>query len=71
MTGPHARVVKDHLIFHPSQPENLVYSGPSTAPLKRVTLRTLRQKYAAKEPISMCTAYDYPLAVHVRASRMT
>ncbi|GMH42892.1 hypothetical protein BSKO_10811 [Bryopsis sp. KO-2023] len=46
-------------------PENVVYSGPSSAPPKRVTLRTLGGKYKRKEPITMVTAYDYPSAVHV------
>jgi 3-methyl-2-oxobutanoate hydroxymethyltransferase len=47
------------------QPEDTVYGGP-TAPLpKRVTLRTLQNKYKKKQPISMVTAYDYPSAVHV------
>ncbi len=47
------------------QPEDTVYGGP-TAPLpKRVTLRTLQNKYRKKQPISMVTAYDYPSAVHV------
>ena len=47
------------------QPEETVYSGPKSAPPRRVTLRTLRQMYAKNEPISMVTAYDYPSAVHV------
>ena len=46
-------------------PENTVYSGPTASAGKRVTLRTLRQKYEKKEPLSMVTAYDYPSAVHV------
>ncbi len=47
------------------QPEDTVYGGP-TAPLpKRVTLRTLQNKYRKNQPISMVTAYDYPSAVHV------
>ena len=41
-------------------------SGPSSPSPKRVTLRTLRDKYMRGEPISMVTAYDYPSAVHVR-----
>ena len=41
-------------------------SGPSSPSPKRVTLRTLREKYMRGEPISMVTAYDYPSAVHVR-----
>ena len=53
----------------PSQPENVVYAGPSSASPKRVTLRSLRAKYANKEPISMVTAYDYPSAVHVSERR--
>ena len=48
------------------QPENVVYSGPSSPNPKRVTLRTLRQKYEAGETLTMVTAYDYPSAVHVR-----
>ena len=48
------------------QPEETVYSGPKSAPPRRVTLKTLRQMYAKNEPISMVTAYDYPSAVHVR-----
>ena len=47
-------------------PENTVYSGPTASAGKRVTLKTLRQKYEKKEPLSMVTAYDYPSAVHVR-----
>ena len=47
-------------------PEDAVYAGPSAPSPKRVTLRTLRSKYAAGQPISMVTAYDYPSAVHVR-----
>ena len=47
------------------QPEDTVYGGP-VAPLpKRVTLRTIQNKYNKKQPISMVTAYDYPSAVHV------
>jgi len=42
-----------------------VYSGPQAPSPKRVTLRTLKSKYAKKQPISMVTAYDYPSAVHV------
>ena len=42
-------------------------SGPSAPSPKRVTLRTLRDKYRRGEPISMVTAYDYPSAVHVSA----
>ena len=42
-------------------------SGPSSPSPKRVTLRTLRDKYVRGEPISMVTAYDYPSAVHVRS----
>ncbi len=48
-----------------AQPETTVYAGPSPASHKRVTLRSLRAKYAANEPICMVTAYDYPSAVHV------
>jgi hypothetical protein len=47
------------------QPEHVVYSGPKSPSPKRVTLKTLRTKYAKGEPISMLTAYDYPSAVHV------
>lgn len=46
-------------------PENAVYSGPAAPLPKRVTLRTLRDKYLKGIPISMVTAYDYPSAVHV------
>ena len=42
-----------------------MYSGPTTQSTKRVTLRSLRKKYAAKDPLTMVTAYDYPSAVHV------
>lgn len=42
-----------------------VYGGPSTSPSDRVTLRTLRGKYARGEKITMVTAYDYPSATHV------
>lgn len=49
-------------------PEHTVYSGPTASAGKRVTLRTLRQKYEKNEPLSMVTAYDYPSAVHVRFS---
>ncbi|GAX85519.1 hypothetical protein CEUSTIGMA_g12935.t1 [Chlamydomonas eustigma] len=63
---PHARwQVMTKQAFASSQPENVVYAGPSQASPKRVTLRTLRTKYANQEPISMVTAYDYPSAVHV------
>lgn len=48
-----------------NQPENAVYGGPQAPSPKRVTLRTLREKYQRGEPISMVTAYDYPSAVHV------
>jgi 3-methyl-2-oxobutanoate hydroxymethyltransferase len=47
------------------QPESVVYSGPSSPTPRRVTLRTLRNKYQQGTPISMSTAYDYPSAVHV------
>ena len=50
---------------HSNQPEHSVYSGPSAPSPKRVTLRTLREKYGRGEPLSMVTAYDYPSAVHV------
>lgn len=42
-----------------------MYSGPQTAPARRVTLRTVRAKHARGEPLTMVTAYDYPSAVHV------
>lgn len=48
-----------------NKPENTVYGGPSASVPKRVTLRTLRDKYVNGVPISMVTAYDYPSAVHV------
>ncbi|KAF5826035.1 ketopantoate hydroxymethyltransferase-domain-containing protein, partial [Dunaliella salina] len=48
-----------------TQPENAVYSGPTSPSPRRVTLRTLRSKYQQGVPISMATAYDYPSAVHV------
>lgn len=48
-----------------NKPEHTVYSGPSAPSPRRVTLRTLRDKYKRGEPISMVTAYDYPSAVHV------
>ncbi|KAL4418957.1 hypothetical protein ABPG77_001779 [Micractinium sp. CCAP 211/92] len=48
-----------------NQPEHAVYSGPSAPSPRRITLRTLRDKYKRGEPISMVTAYDYPSAVHV------
>ena len=44
-----------------------MYSGPKSPGPQRVTLRTLREKYARGEPLTMVTAYDYPSAVHVRA----
>ena len=44
-----------------------MYGGPQAPLPAQVTMRVLQQKYAAKEPISMVTAYDYPSAVHVRA----
>lgn len=47
------------------QPENVVYSGPTAQNSKRVTLRTIRQKYEAGETLCVVTAYDYPSAVHV------
>ncbi len=43
-----------------------MYSGPRAPAPARVTLRTLRAKYARGEPLTMVTAYDYPSAVHVR-----
>ncbi|EFJ24767.1 hypothetical protein SELMODRAFT_173629 [Selaginella moellendorffii] len=47
-------------------PDDRVYGGPKPQSLSaRVTLRHLQSKYAAKEPITMVTAYDYPGAVHV------
>ncbi|KAI3426433.1 hypothetical protein D9Q98_008801 [Chlorella vulgaris] len=51
--------------WHSNKPLDAVYSGPAAASPKRVTLRTLREKYKRGEPISMVTAYDYPSAVHV------
>lgn len=56
-------------VIHPrylsNKPEQPVYSGPSAASPSRITLRTIRQKYAKGTPITMMTAYDYPSAVHV------
>lgn len=48
------------------QPENTVYGGPTASLPKRVTLRTIQNKYKKQDPISVVTAYDYPSAVHVR-----
>ena len=48
-----------------NQPEHAVYSGPKAPSPRRVTLRTLRDKYLRGVPISVVTAYDYPSAVHV------
>ncbi|KAF8068334.1 KPHMT2 [Scenedesmus sp. PABB004] len=50
--------------FASAHPEIQVYAGPQPS-RKAVTLRTLRAKYEKGVPISMCTAYDYPSAVHV------
>lgn len=50
------------------QPVDTVYTGPQSAPARRITLRTIRQMYAKNEPISMVTAYDYPSAVHVSSA---
>jgi 3-methyl-2-oxobutanoate hydroxymethyltransferase len=50
-----------------TKPSATVYSGPSTADRKRVTLRTIRGKYLKGSKISMLTAYDYPSALHVRS----
>ena len=50
---------------HSNRPEHAVYVGPSAPSPRRVTLRTLRDKYNRGVPISMVTAYDYPSAVHV------
>eukprot|EP00899_Mesostigma_viride_P028566 jgi/Mesvir1/8895/Mv02778-RA.1 len=49
-------------------PETVVYSGPKDASKtqhKRVTVRELAAKYHRGDKITMCTAYDYPSAVHV------
>jgi len=51
--------------YFSNKPDHPVYSGPSAASPSRVTLRTIRQKYAKGIPITMLTAYDYPSAVHV------
>ncbi|PSC67800.1 ketopantoate hydroxymethyltransferase [Micractinium conductrix] len=51
--------------WHSNKPEHTVYSGPTASSPRRVTLRTLREKYRRGQPISMVTAYDYPSAVHV------
>lgn len=48
-----------------NQPVDTVYSGPKAPLPRRVTLRTIREKYIEGTPISMVTAYDYPSAVHV------
>ena len=51
-----------------NQPEHTVYSGPKDSAAEsnaRVTLSTLRKKFAAGTPITVVTAYDYPSAVHV------
>ena len=48
-------------------PEATVYGGPSSAPAKRVTVRSVATKYTRGEVITMVTAYDFPSAVHVRA----
>lgn len=47
------------------EPPGCACSGPSAPSPRRITLRTLRDKYKRGEPISMVTAYDYPSAVHV------
>ncbi|KAE8716273.1 3-methyl-2-oxobutanoate hydroxymethyltransferase 2 [Hibiscus syriacus] len=47
-------------------PENTVYGGPKPqTPDKRVTLNHLKQKYKKGKPITVVTAYEYPLAVHL------
>lgn len=48
-----------------NQPLDTVYTGPAAPLPRRVTLRTLREKYLKGVPLSMVTAYDYPSAVHV------
>ena len=50
-------------------PDATVYSGPTTADRKRVTLRHIRKKYLEGGKLSMVTAYDYPSAKHVRKRR--
>lgn len=55
---------------HSNKPEHPVYSGPSSPSPSRVTLRSIRQKYAKGIPITMITAYDYPSAVHVDLAGM-
>eukprot|EP00240_Pyramimonas_obovata_P006552 CAMPEP_0118945782 /NCGR_PEP_ID=MMETSP1169-20130426/42961_1 /TAXON_ID=36882 /ORGANISM="Pyramimonas obovata, Strain CCMP722" /LENGTH=162 /DNA_ID=CAMNT_0006891575 /DNA_START=78 /DNA_END=562 /DNA_ORIENTATION=+ len=57
-----------HTVAFSHLPENTVYGGPVEQQAnshKRVTLKSLKEKYLAGEPLSMLTAYDYPSAVHV------
>lgn len=64
---PEVQVYREEQRMFSSLPENTVYAGPqSKSATNRVTLRTIRQKYLAGDPLSMVTAYDYPSAVHVR-----
>jgi hypothetical protein len=50
-----------------TKPSATVYSGPSTANNKRVTLRSIKKRYLEGSKLTMLTAYDYPSAVHVRS----
>jgi hypothetical protein len=52
-----------HLASAPRPP--VVTAAPSERPSKHVTIHSLRAMKAAKTPISMVTAYDFPSAVHV------
>ncbi|KAL6757683.1 ketopantoate hydroxymethyltransferase [Haematococcus lacustris] len=64
--SPSSAPIRRQLTCIASQlPDARVYSGPSSPPPKRVTLRTLKAKYTKGEPLTMVTAYDYPSAVHV------
>eukprot|EP00271_Cylindrocystis_brebissonii_P019948 TRINITY_DN6375_c0_g2_i1.p1 TRINITY_DN6375_c0_g2~~TRINITY_DN6375_c0_g2_i1.p1 ORF type:complete len:424 (-),score=79.17 TRINITY_DN6375_c0_g2_i1:831-2102(-) len=71
-SSPRIRSARGHMLgaghWHrmSTLPEATVYSGPTPQIAgKRITLRQIAMKYAAKEPLSMVTAYDYPSAVHV------
>eukprot|EP00793_Prasinoderma_coloniale_P001391 PRCOL_00005166-RA len=51
-------------------PADSIYGGPRAAAdvPSRVTVHTVRAKYARGEPLSCVTAYDYPSAAHVDAA---